>query len=258
MSIKLSIEIKSILNAAGVFYTLTPSAQAVLNEVVVGEKNRRMGKFTAIWYGKQHFQDITHYSAEAVEDAWKLLVAHKAIEIIARPGQTHIFKIHPQMFDFCEQLRRLNFHIKPKKYLNEVMEGLAENPRFLLQKKNGYKPPKTQKVPPPNIGKVPPIRTSSLLGLRSRIRIPDMGSKKEPKYQTIGIVQGLSFFTDYEKHRISTDYCYLDILEAKRDMDNYKHKFNKTIYRPEGYFIDALNRQKQRRIYFERSAKWDF
>jgi hypothetical protein len=247
------LSIATLLDAAGQYYTLTPSAQAVLNELIDGEKKRRDGIFTKIWYGKLHFQRKTKYSAEAIEDAWKLLLKKKMINIIPRPGCTHVFEINSLVYDFCTQLRFLNFHISPKKYLKEVMEGLADNPLFLVHKYNAYNRRKTKKVPPSNPQKVPPIRTSSLVGLRSRVRIriraPDSESKRVPEIPKIlPIVRSFSFFNDYEKYRISQDFEYVDILAAKQDMDNYQYKFLKTIDSEAAYFINALNRQKKRRM----------
>jgi hypothetical protein len=241
--------IVTILDAAGQYYTLTPSAQKVLHELICGEERRQAGTYTNIRFSNLHFQGVCKLSEAGVEDAWKLLVKLKMIRINPRRGKTHIFQVDPIAYEFCKQLFLLRFHIKPKKYLKEVMEGLAENPRFLVHKYNGFNRKKSQKVPPSNPAKVPPNRTSSLVGLRSRVRTPDLESERSseiPKIQPI--VEGLPFFTDYEKYRISNDFDYLDILGAKQDMDNYKYKFMKTIYSEAGYFIDALNRQKRKRM----------
>lgn len=234
---------------ANFFYEiLTLGHQMCMAEICNLEEVRRINPlFTKINPERKTIAARAGYSVETVKDMLELSkdIVLKITPIRKANGKnsSNEYQIDEIFFEFMTLMKGCGYLKDPEKYKEIVLNGLAEDPYFLVKKFLEKHRLSTDQIPTVGIGELPTIRSYLKETLRSKVqrpKVPQSSPKKER-----GVLQGLPISFSTSKN-LTTWFAPQDLNYARQQF-TYVHN-TQGVYNPGGFIYAKALESAQKRF----------
>lgn len=250
-----------LLDIAYIYDSLTDAERDILHRCfLIRETKRREGIHSEVFPSLNTIARESNCVATTVKTFLKKMDGFGSLGFLKRrrvlDRRSNTYDLTESAFEFLVLVQACRFQYDWKRYSKEVIIGLSEDEHFLAEKLYKKGELSTTKLSTSKLAKLSTIK-SFLLMNSSQIfnctekegRSQDMHKKESnAKRKEEGVITDLPL-SEKDKRWISENYAFVDLRQARLDVDFYRFKCGKKIDNMAAFFISRANERARERLW---------